>query len=218
MLEEGRCGLLGRVSCRLRLPHSDRPLVTYMNTPSEPIARRYRLSVAQYHAMAETGVLAHARVELVEGELIDMAPIGSRHAYVVNQLTRLLSLAAEGRAVVAVQQPVQLPPRSEPQPDLSLLRGTAARYRNSHPQASGVVLVIEVSDTTLRYDRDIKVPLYARHGIPEVWLIDVNTAQLWCMRQPQQEGYASISRVASGRIDVAGLPGVGIDVAEVLEG
>jgi hypothetical protein len=101
-------------------------------------------------------------VELIEGDVIDMAPIGSRHAHVVNQLTRLLVPAVGERALVAVQQPVWLGPRSEPQPDLTLAKAPAARYLNSHPQATDVLLLVEVSDTTLPYDRDIKVPLYAR--------------------------------------------------------
>jgi len=120
------------------------------------------------------------------------------------------------RALVAIQQPIELKPNSEPQPDVTLLKPRGESYRNALPTASDVLLLIEVSDTTLRYDRDVKVPLYARHGISEVWLIDINGKQLHCLCEPRGESYASAIVVASGSVEVAALPGVRSDLSQVL--
>lgn len=167
--------------------------------------------------MGEAGVLdPEARVELIEGEIIDMPPIGTDHAYVVNRLNRLLARAVGEDVLLAVQQSLQLGPRSQPQPDLILARGSESKYRRTHPQPSDILLIIEVSHSTLSYDRKVKVPLYARHGIAEFWLIDVNGLQLHCMRQPQGELYASTTIFTGGRIEIAGLPGVVIDLSSVL--
>ncbi|HUD26653.1 MAG TPA: Uma2 family endonuclease, partial [Burkholderiaceae bacterium] len=119
--------------------------------------------------MAEAGVLRpKERVELIEGELLAMAPIGGRHFNAVNRLTELLVTAVGSSAVVSVQGPVVLKPTSEPQPDLVLLR-PECRRRPVLPGPEDVLLAIEVADTTLRFDRTVKAPLYARHGIPELW-------------------------------------------------
>jgi len=137
--------------------------------------RKHRITVDEYHRMAEIGLLAaDARVELIEGEIIDMPPIGSDHGSVVDQLTQLIVQAVTGRAIVRVQGAVRLSSSSEPQPDVALLRLRPDFYRHEHPTGPNTLLVIEVSDTSLRYDRDVKVPLYARHEVPEVWLVDLN--------------------------------------------
>jgi len=137
--------------------------------------QRHRITVHDYHRMAEVGVLApDARVELIEGEIIDMAPIGRDHQSIVDQLNRLLVSAVGDRAIVRVQGSVRLSEWSEPQPDVVLLKPRSDFYRSEFALGADTLLVIEVSDTTLRYDRDVKVPLYARHGVPEVWIVDVN--------------------------------------------
>ena len=178
---------------------------------------RHRINVDEYYRMAEVGLLApDARVELLDGEVFDMAPIGSRHAAVVNALTRLLINAVGSRAVLTVQQPVRLDQRSEPQPDIALLKPRSDFYNAAHPGPSDVLLLIEVSDTTLRYDRDVKLPLYAGHAVPEVWLIDMKARQLQRSCQPGNRQYSDISIHDGGTIEPGLLPGAAIDLSFVL--
>lgn len=142
--------------------------------------RRHRLTVEDYHRMGEVGILSEdARVELIEGELIDMAPIGSQHAGTVSALTDVFTSALHGRAIVAVQSPVTLDDQSEPQSDLAILKFRGDYYRAAHPGSADVLLLIEVADTSAAYDRGIKVELYARYGIPEVWLVDLSQRCGW---------------------------------------
>jgi len=138
-----------------------------------PPVARHRFSIADFRRLAEAGILAEdARVELIEGELIDMAPIGCLHGGFVKRLARLFFAAVGRSAIVSIQDPIDLSPHSQPQPDLALLRPRADDYMDSHPTAADVWLIVEVSDSTMAYDCQIKLPLYARQGIPEVWLID----------------------------------------------
>src|SRR5688572_28169459 len=146
-----------------------------MGMQMESWPQRHRITVHDYHRMAEIGVLApDARVELIEGEIIDLAPIGNDHRSIVDQLNQALVMAAGDRAIVRTQGSIRLSQWSEPEPDVVLLVPRPDFYRGELAAGTGTLLVIEVSDTTLRYDRDIKVPLYARHGVPEVWVVDVN--------------------------------------------
>lgn len=169
---------------------------------------RHRLTVAAYYRMAETGVIGRsARVELIQGEVVDMAPIGTRHASAVRLLNSLLSAAAQDRAVVAVQDPLHLDDQSEPQPDLMLLRPQAHGYRQAHPTAADVLLLIEVSDTSVRYDREIKLPLYAQAGVPEVWIVDLDAGLLRCHRAPVGDEYTHMQALAQpGTLAVPGVP------------
>jgi Uma2 family endonuclease len=185
---------------------------------SENWLPRHRLTVEEYHRMGETGVLApDARVELIEGEIIDMAPIGSRHASVVNRLNDLLTLAVRGRAIVQVQGPVRLSDRSEPEPDLALLKPRADYYRDALPTAADVLLVIEVADSTQRYDRTVKAPLYARHGISELWVVDLENALVHVYRRPESDTYADTSATdRPGATSIAALAGVSVDLSGVL--
>src|SRR5690606_16285512 len=145
-----------------------------MGTLMDSWPKRHRITADEYHRMAEVGLLApDARVELIEGEIIEMAPIGKEHTSVVDQLTRLFVRAVGDDAIVRVQGSVRLGSISEPEPDLVLLRPRTDFYRNQFANAPDILLVIEVSDTTLRYDREVKVPLYARHGVPETWIVDL---------------------------------------------
>jgi len=133
------------------------------------IYHRHRLTVAEYYRMAEVGILSpEARVELIEGEIIDMPPIGSLHAGTVKYLTNRLTYAVRDIAIVSTQDPIFLDVHSEPQPDIALLRPRADFYRTTHPTITDVLLVVEVADTTLAYDTQIKLPLYAHHHISEV--------------------------------------------------
>ena len=178
----------------------------------------HRITVDEYYRMAEVGLLApETRVELIDGVIIDMAPIGSRHAGTVTRLDRLLSRAVGDRAIVRVQQPVRLSRSSEPQPDVSLLRPRRDDYAKAHPGAKDTLLAIEVSETTLRYDRDIKVPLYARHGIPEVWIVDLVGEQIHFFRAPETGKYPDVSSTKEpGVVALGVLSDVTVDLTGIL--
>ena len=151
---------------------------------------RHRYTVADYHRMGAAGILPpDARVELIDGEILDMPPIGFRHSGTVDKLTRMLVTTCGEQAIVRVQGSIQLGEYSEPQPDLTLLRPRADFFTTGPAAPDDVWLVIEVAATSQRYDRVIKLPLYARHGIPEVWLIDLETGQLGRHRRPQSGRY-----------------------------
>lgn len=139
------------------------------------VLKTHRFSVEEYHRLGETGILREDdRVELIEGELVDMAPMGSRHAGCVSFLTWALQQQVGERAVVHVQNPLALGMDSEPEPDVMLLapRDHDPFYRAGHPGPDDVLLLVEVADTSLTYDRQVKLPLYARHGIRQVWLVE----------------------------------------------
>lgn len=179
---------------------------------------KHRITVHDYHRMGEAGVLApDARTELIEGEILDMAPIGSRHASVVDRLTRMFVAAIGERAIVRIQGPLRLGDLSEPEPDLALLKPRADFYRDALPTAADVLLLVEVAETTQRLDRRVKVPLYARHGIPEVWVIDLENALVHLHRRPGGGTYADISATDRPAVTpVTALPGVSIDLSGTL--
>ncbi len=168
--------------------------------------------------MAQAGILAEDdRLELIDGDLIDMTPIGSRHAGAVSRLTRLFGAAVGADAIVSVQNPVQLDRYSQPQPDLALLRPRADFYAHAHPQPADVMLIVEVAEASLDYDRDMKVPLYARHGIPEVWLLDVAGRCMTVFRAPGSDGYGEQRRIVSAEsIAPVLLPAAVIDLTGLL--
>ncbi len=178
---------------------------------------RYKLSVEDYHKLGVAGVLTEdSRVELIEGELIEMAPIGPKHASVVDTLVGLLAPQAGSEFRLSTQNPLTLMPRSEPQPDLMLLKPRADRYASSLPSAADVLVVIEVSDKTLEYDRGPKLSLYAQHGISEYWIVDVQAKQIEVFRDPSPQGY--IRRLEFGPADVLSpqaLVGVKLSVGEI---
>ena len=161
---------------------------------------RRRFTVDEYHQMGQVGILHEDdRLELLEGEIVEMAPIGSRHQATVDRLTRLFSESATEVALVRVQGPVRLAEDSEPQPDLTLLRGRTDFYASAHPGAGDVLLLVEVSDTSLEYDRELKLPLYANHGVSEVWLVDLEAEVVEVYRDPSTEGYREVLRVGRGQ-------------------
>ena len=178
---------------------------------------RHRLTRRDYYRMGEAGILGHTdRVELLEGQLVDMSPIGPRHAIVTGNLTQLLFAACAGRAWVRCQDPVVLDDGSEPQPDIALVRRPWQGYPDTHPGPDDIVLLIEVADTSLDFDRMVKLALYARAGIREVWIADLTTEMVFVHRGPPGGGYASVVPAAApAMLGVEGLPGVTIPVAEV---
>jgi Uma2 family endonuclease len=146
---------------------------------------RHLISADAFHRMGETGILGPGdRVELIDGEIIDMSPIGVLHAALVARLASWFSQTLGRSAVVWCQNPLRLDDLSEPEPDIAILRPRADFYTTSHPGPADVLLVIEVSDTSLAYDLGTKVPLYARHGIPEVWVIEAATRLTRVFRDP----------------------------------
>lgn len=154
------------------------------------LARRYRLTVADYHRMGEVGILGpEAGTELIDGEIIDMPPFGRPHAGTVNMLANRLKEAVGPEAVVAVQNPVRLDGHSGLLPDLALLHPRADYYRNANPGPADVLLLIEVADSSLAYDCDIKLPRFARAGIAEVWLVDLGGSRLSIHRRATGDGY-----------------------------
>ena len=177
---------------------------------------RHRWTVAEYHRMGEVGLLNEdSRVELIDGEIVEMAPIGSSHGGNVNRFIRLFSKIVGDKAIVSAQNPVVLGGYSEPEPDIALLRWRADDYVQSHPHPEDVLLLIEVSDSTLRYDRDVKIPLYAKNGIPEVWLLDIPNRQLEIYREPTNGEYQQRDCRQTGKIAPILCPDAVIDLAEV---
>jgi len=186
-----------------------------MSGTAQDLLQRHRLTISDYHRMGEAGILHEdSRVELIEGELIDMAPIGSQHAGTVKQLSRLFNLAASQAAIVSTQDPIILDKHSEPEPDIMLLRPRDDFYKSSHPRPDDVLLIIEVADTSLQYDRAIKIPLYARHGISEVWLVDLLYKRLILFRSPLKDGYQEVfSPRALDALSPRLLPGAILDLS-----
>lgn len=154
------------------------------------VATRRLFSVAEFHSMAEAGIFRQDdRLELLEGDIIAMSPVGVRHLGCVNRLTRLFSLNVGEKAIVSVQNPVRLGYQSEPVLDIALLKYREDCYAKQIPTPSDVLLLIEVSDSTLTFDRNVKRPLYAQAGILEYWLINLIDNQVELFRQPQEGAY-----------------------------
>lgn len=183
-----------------------------------PWVARRPLTVGEYHRMGEVGILGeHDRVELIEGELIAMSPIGSHHSGTVNALNRTLVRVVGDNGIVAVQNPVQLDDRTEPEPDFAVLKPRADDYRQATPRADEVLLIIEVADTSLAYDRAVKRSLYARHGIPEFWIVNLAGNEVEVCRAPLGDDYTSVSRVGrGGTLELSLLPGAAIPVTMLL--
>jgi Uma2 family endonuclease len=186
--------------------------------PARVRVSRHRLNVDQYHQMARSGVLApDARVELIEGEIIDMAPIGTRHWSVVNRLTDIFATALHGRAIVSVQSSIRLGDFNEPQPDLAVFRYRPDFYADHHPTAADALLIIEVADTTAPYDRGVKLPLYAKHGVPEVWIVDLEASLVRFYRQPQGDRYLDESATdRPGPTPLGAAVGLTVDLSGVI--
>jgi len=179
---------------------------------------RWLLTVQDYHAMAEAGILGEDdRVELIEGELITMSPIGVRHMACVNILTKLFVKQFDGEAIVSVQNPLRLSEYSEPEPDIALFKYRDDFYREERPTSEDVLLCVEVSHSTLGYDRGVKRPLYARAGIREYWLINLNEELIELFRQPESGEYqVKFRRYAGESISVEAFPDVKFQVSQLL--
>jgi Uma2 family endonuclease len=161
-----------------------------MSSAAAEMFPRYRFTTRDYHRMGDAGILHEdSRVELIEGEIVTMPPIGSEHVGTVLQLSGTLQSAVGARALVSVQNPLVLDDYSEPEPDIVLLKPRADFYKSALPRPEDVLLLVEVADTTLRYDREVKIPLYGRNGVPEVWLVDLQKQQVTIFSSPSAQGY-----------------------------
>ncbi|NMG07555.1 Uma2 family endonuclease [Brasilonema sp. UFV-L1] len=179
---------------------------------------RRKFTVEQYHKMAEFGILREdEQVELIRGEIIEMSPIGTKHAACVNRLVNLLIQRLGKRIILAPQNPVILSDNSEPQPDVTLLQPREDFYENAHPQPNDIFLIIEVADTTVKYDREVKIPLYAEDKITEVWLVDINEQCVEVFSEPTADGYQNVQKFRRGEsLAIQAFGDVKISVDEIL--
>ncbi|HJR07043.1 MAG TPA: Uma2 family endonuclease [Pyrinomonadaceae bacterium] len=185
---------------------------------SLPEISKYYFSVAEFERMGEAGVFTKdARLELIEGEIIEMSPIGSRHAACVKFLSRFLNRVVGDIALVSTQDPIRLNDFSEPEPDIALLRLRDNFYSDAHPTPADVLLIIEVADTTLGYDRQVKAPLYAKAGIAEVWIINLTDEQIEVYAEPSGGTYQTVVNFRRGdEVRAHTIANLAVSVADVL--
>ena len=192
-------------------------VLTQMNTPTTDAFVPRRFNVEEYYAMAEAGILApDERVELLAGEVIVMAAIGSKHAFCVDSFViKLAPLALNERAWIRGQNPVLLGADTQLQPDIAVVRQTS--YADAHPASEDVLLLIEVADTTVGADRHHKLPTYARFGIPETWLADLNAHRVEVHTEPVDGTYSRVEHVGMDEtLAPAAFPDVVIHVKDVM--
>lgn len=182
------------------------------------LEQRRWFTTDDYYKMAETGIIAQGeRVELVEGEVIEKSPVGSRHAACVKRLLHFLSAALGERAALGVQDPVRLDDFSEPEPDISVLRPRSDFYASAHPGPSDILLLVEVSDSSLGFDRDVKLPIYSAAGIPEVWVVNLVENVVDAHRAPRRRRYEEVRRFRSGdQLTAAMIPDLVLEVDTIL--
>ena len=178
---------------------------------------KHLFTIKDYHQMIETGILSKKdHVELIEGEILEMSPIGSRHASMVDRLNRIIDRQVGDSAIVRVQSPVIMNDSSEPQPDISVVRYQEDFYEYGHPQPQDIFLIIEISDSTTIYDRDIKVPLYASSGIQELWLFDLTNQIVDVYTNPAFDRYNLIQRQNRNSILLLpSIPTIRIDLSSI---
>jgi Uma2 family endonuclease len=202
-----------------QLPSVETPGIQIRDDPPPIFWRlRRRFTVEDYYCLAEIGMIGpDERTELLDGEVVFQMPINSPHAGCVKRLNRILGRQLQDRAILGVQDPVRLSRYSEPQPDISILHPRDDSYGRSHPEPPDVFALIEVADSSLDLDRQVKVPLYAEAGIAEVWLVDLVNAAVEVYREPDARGYRSVLRHERGTsLGLATFPDVVLTVDEIL--
>ncbi|KAM3114805.1 Uma2 family endonuclease [Phormidesmis sp. 146-33] len=189
-----------------------------LKRPMDSAIALRRISVQDYHRIAEAGIFRpEERVELLEGQLIKMAAKGTAHSAAVSRVEGLLRTQLGSQALLRLQDPIRLNDYSEPEPDIAIVAPDPGYYENHHPIPSEVFWLIEVSDTTLKYDREVKAPSYARSGIVEYWILDVNQRVLHVYRSPSQNGYQSeIALAEESQIAPLAFPDCVISVGQML--
>jgi len=185
---------------------------------AQPRLNTFRLNISQYHQMSEAGIFSeNDKVELINGEIIEMSPIGRRHTACVNRLNSVFSQLLGKKVIVAVQNPILLNNLSEPEPDIALLKPRTDFYESGHPQPQDIFLLIEVADSSLEYDRDVKIPLYASSGITEVWLVDIYQQVIIVYRYPSENGYRDIQTLSRGeKLSISAFPENNLFVDDIL--
>ena len=187
---------------------------------SDARPQRHRISIADYHRMGELGLLgADAPLELIEGAIFDLAPDSHAHRSTVRRLEERLRVAVHGQASVLCHAPMRFGADSEPAPDLAVLRAGRDGVHPRQPSAGDALLVIEISEATWHYDHDTKVPFYGRHGIPEVWLLDLTSATVHFFRALTAGRYAEESVTEHpGVTFLPGLTDAAVDLAGLFPG
>lgn len=182
------------------------------------LPQKHHINIDEWRRMGEAGIFPPgSHIELIDGEIIDMAPIGFNHAGHLKFLNKLFNSLAGDQAIVSIQDPVQLGDLSEPEPDFMLLKPEPSFYKTRHPQADDVLLLAEIADTSLDFDRNQKMRLYATHHIPEYWLLNLNSSSLEVYRQPQPGGYAEKTVLHRGdTVQLVSLEHIRINVADIL--
>ena len=184
----------------------------------EVAAARRLFTREEYHRMGEVGILTRSdRVELIRGEIVKMSPQGRRHRAFIDNLTQLLGAALAGRAIVSIQMPIVLADDTEPEPDVQILRRRPVPYKDREAHADDTLLLIEVAETSLAYDRSTKLRLYAAAGIPEYWVVDCVAESIEIHRTPYADGYRDVTRVAGPAATVApqAFPDVALALSEI---
>jgi len=191
-----------------------------MSVPSPDFNRplKHLTNLDEWRRMGEANIFPPgSRVELINGEILDMVPIGFNHSGHINRLVKLLTKIIPDDVIPSVQNPLQLGDLSEPEPDFMLLKPHEDFYTSRHPIAEDVLLLIEVADSSLRFDQNEKLRLYAQHGVPEYWLLNLNDLCLEVYRKPNGEAYAEKSTLHAGdSVTLSQLPKISIQVAVIL--
>lgn len=179
---------------------------------------KHLTNLDEWRRLGEANIFPpESRIELINGEILDMAPIGFNHAGHLIRLINFFATRIADKALINAQNPLQLGDLSEPEPDFMLLMPSSDYYSSRHPVADDVLLLIEVSDTSLQFDQNQKLRLYARHGIPEYWLLNLNDLSLEVYRKPNGELYAEKTTLYAGdSITLSQLPDISIQVADIL--
>ena len=177
-----------------------------------------QFNVREYNQMPQAGILKEdEKVELIRGEIVKMSPVGRRHAACVNRLNQLFSQRLGNLVLVSVQNPVELDNYSEPEPDIALLKPKTDFYESGHPTPGEIFLIVEVADTTIKGDREVKIPLYAEDNVIEVWLVNLNEQCLEIYRKPTPKGYELVQNLRRGQsLSIQKFPNINIQVDEIL--
>jgi Uma2 family endonuclease len=175
-------------------------------------------SVEDYHRMISAGILDDRRVELLRGEIVEMAPEGEPHAYSRNEAGEYLTRLLGDRAKVRQDSPITLPNNSEPEPDIAIVQNLGREYRSHHPYAENIFWVIEYSQSSLNKDLEVKCKIYAEVGIPEYWVVNLTKLELVVFRDPRNGEYTSQQTFTSGTIQPLAFPDLVVSIGFILNG